>query len=240
MMTDTDTTTTIQMPAWTAGQEDCPGCTCCTAALCARGRVRLHRCVGSAPKRYKTITYNCPCSSAQTRGTHAWRAERHRVTVMATENPLPPAVEVALRALVQGAPAADLDLKSLALLRVAGFVAELSDEVFVVTDLGAYYLHARSDFRFPACVEVVSADRRTRTAQVIVGAWDPARPVTVLLDLLLLDTERTVDQLPGLWLEAETNCPADPDDVVLTRVRVAPELPADVMPLPVLGVAGGH
>ncbi|WP_405759536.1 hypothetical protein OG234_13590 [Streptomyces sp. NBC_01420] len=236
MMTDTSETT-LQIPAWTAGNEDCPDCDCCTAALCARGRVRVHCCAGSAPAECKTTVYGCPCSSRLTRGTHAWRAERHRATVQATQDPLPPAAEAVLNRVATRDLTNDLDLGMLAVLRVAGFVAELADELFVLTELGAYYLTVRAGTRYPVSVEVLSVDRPTRTAQVLVGAWHADRPVTVLLDQLLVDAEMPAEQLPGLWLDAEANPDvADPDDLVLTRVRVASGMPADLVPVPAPGV----
>jgi hypothetical protein len=137
-------------------------------------------------------------------------------------------VEVVLRALAQGEVSGDR--QALALLRVGGFVAEPTDEVFTITELGEMYLNARSDLRFPACLEVLAVDKTARLAQVVVGAWDTTRPVPVLLDQLTDATGLAAEELPGVWLDAEANCHAqEPDDVVLTRIRVAGPLPAGFM-----------
>jgi len=205
-------------------EADCPDCHCCTARLCERGRHSIHQCRGLTAEELRATVYNCPCSSALTRGTHAWRLERVRATRYATEHPLAPAVEVVLRALAMGETADDL--RALAQLRVAGFVAEPADELFTVTELGAFYLDMRSAARLTTSVEVLSVDTKARTAQCAVVGWRMAEPVTVLLDQLQADTGLPVQELAGTWLEAEANCYADQaDDVVLTRVRVAPPLP---------------
>jgi hypothetical protein len=199
--------------------QDCPNCSCCTAPLCERGRTSVHTCVGLTPEAYRATVYGCPCSSRLTRGTHAWRLDRIRATRYATEYPLAPAAEVALRALVHGEVVDDLPV--LALLRVAGFAAELADETFVVTELGRYYLNTRSDLRFPTSVEVLSVDVKTRSAQCLVLSWSETEPVTVLLDQLLVDTQLTAGELPGMTLEAHANHQAaTADDVVLTRIAL--------------------
>jgi hypothetical protein len=134
-------------------------------------------------------------------------------------------VEVVLRALARGEVVNDY--QTLALLRVAGFAVEMADELFTVTELGQVYLHARSDVRFPASAEVVVVDRAARLAHVIVGAWDGSRTVPVLLDHLTRATGLEAQELLGVWLDVDANCHAtDPDDLVLTRIRVAEPLPA--------------
>ncbi|MDI9836213.1 hypothetical protein [Streptomyces sp. KAU_LT] len=169
---------------------------------------------------YRAKVWGCPCSSPMRRGTAAWRAERLRVTVRATECPLPPSLEVVLRHLAEGRVSPDL--QALALLRIGGFVAEPADELFVVTELGRVYLDARRGPRFPVGVEVLSVDRAARLARVVVGAWDSSWPVLVLVDHLTGPTGLTVEELPGVWLDAEANVDAtDADDLVLTKVRLA-------------------
>jgi hypothetical protein len=201
---------------------DCPNCSCCTAPLCERGRTSTHECHGLTPEEYRATVYGCPCSSRLTRGTHAWRLDRIRATRYATEYPLAPAAEVALRALVHGEVVDDMPM--LARLRIAGFVAEPAEGTFTVTELGTYYLNTRSDPRFPTSVEVLSVDVKTRSAQCLVLSWSATEPVTVLLDQLLVDTERTADELPGMALEAHANhLAATADDVVLTRITVPVE-----------------
>ncbi|PSK52405.1 hypothetical protein B0E38_04731 [Streptomyces sp. 111WW2] len=204
----------------------CPDCDCCSAALCERGRTSTFRCAGLAQEAHRALVYGCPCSSALTRGTHAWRLDRIRITRYATEYPLTPAIEVALRALARREVVDDLG--ALAWLRIGGLAVEPADEVFVVTELGEFYLKTRSAPRSPATVDVLSVDRRTRTAQCLVPLWREGEPVTVLLDQLLVETGLTAGQLPGMWLEAHVNHLAETaDDVVLTRVTVPSPVPEE-------------
>ncbi|MEZ7004980.1 hypothetical protein [Streptomyces sp. AD55] len=157
----------------------------------------------------------------------------------ATECPLPPSVEVVLRALAQGEGAEPLDLQALAMLRLGGFAAEPADELHVITDLGLAYLTARSDQRFPTCVEVLGVDKARRFAQVAIGAWHSGRPVLVLLEYLMRVTGLTAEELPGVWLDADVNALAeDPDDLVLTQVRVPPPVDETVC-LRVITPVGG-
>jgi hypothetical protein len=174
--------------------------------------------------------YGCPCSSPLLRGTAAWRAERLRATVRATECPLPASVEVVLRALARGEVVEDR--QALGLLRVGGFAQDTDAGEWSVTELGQVYLDARSALRGPASVEVVLVDRRARMAYVVVGAWHADRLVPVLLDHLVESTSLAAEELPGVWLDAHANCHAsDPDDLVLTKVQVAPPVPAGFMDL---------
>lgn len=208
--------------------EQCPNCPCCFAELCQRGAARVRECVGCVRPEYRANVYGCPCSSPLRRGTAAWRAERIRATVRATECPLPACVEVVLRALARGEEVEDR--QALGLLRVGGFAQDTDAGEWSVTELGQVYLDARSSLRGPASVEVVLVDRRARLAYVVVGAWHADRLVPVLLDHLTESTGLAVDELPGLWLDAEANClAAEADDLVLTKVRVAPPLPAGFM-----------
>ena len=204
-------------------QKDCPRCPCCTEELCARGSTSVMECVGLTSAECKGTVYGCPCSSPLTRGTHAWRVAQIRVTRVATEKPLPPDVEVVLRTLADGGEATDLTV--LAQLRVRGF-AEETEAGHVVTELGRTYLILRGDHRFVTPVEVLSVDTKTRTAEVVVVGWNIKTPVTVLLDQLIAETSLTAEALPGTFLEAEANCRAESaEDVVLTKILVAPPLP---------------
>lgn len=206
-------------------QRDCPKCQCCTAQLCERGRTSVRQCFGLTPDEHRQTVYGCPCSSSAARGTHAWRAERIRVTRYATEHPLPPDAEVTLRALADGGTVED-DTQTLARLRVAGFALDTETAGHVATELGRLYLAVRGDHRFVTPVEVLAVDTKTRTASVVVVGWHIQEPVTVLLDQLTAHTGLGSQELPGTFLEAEANCRADAaDDVVLTRIRVAPPLP---------------
>ena len=48
----------------------CPHCTCCTARLCARGRVCVAGCLGQVTDpRTRAIVAECPCSAETTPGT---------------------------------------------------------------------------------------------------------------------------------------------------------------------------
>ncbi|WP_411092228.1 hypothetical protein [Streptomyces sp. 049-1] len=208
--------------------EQCPNCPCCFAELCQRGAARVRECVSCVRPQYRHNVYGCPCSSPLKRGTAAWRAERIRATVRATECPLPPSVEVVLRGLAHGEVTGDR--QALGLLRVGGFAQDTDAGDWSVTELGQVYLAARSDLRGPACAEVALVDRRARLAYVVVGAWHADRLVPVLLDHLTESTGLAADELPGLWLDADANClAAEADDLVLTRVRVAPPVPAGFM-----------
>ncbi|WP_280866489.1 hypothetical protein [Streptomyces sp. SAI-127] len=209
-------------------EENCPNCSCCFRELCQRGAARTGECVSCVRPEYRMGVFGCPCSSPLLRGTAAWRAERIRATVRATECPLPPCVEVILRALAQGEVAEDR--QALGLLRVGGFAQDTDDGEWSICELGQVYLDARHDPRLPACVEVLSVDKTARLAQVTVGAWDPARPVPVLLSHLTDATGLPAEELPGVWLEADVNCHAqEPDDLVLTKVRLAEPLAQGAM-----------
>ncbi|MFJ4469499.1 hypothetical protein ACIP2X_18675 [Streptomyces sp. NPDC089424] len=219
---------TVEIPtqgpafAWPEG-EQCPNCPCCFAELCQRGAARVRECVSCVRPQYRADVYGCPCSSPLKRGTAAWRAERLRATVRATECPLPASVEVVLRALAQGEKVEDR--QALGLLRVGGFAQDTDAGEWSICELGQVYLDARSAPRFRACVEVVAVDRAARLAQVIVGAWSPVLPVPVLLEHLVDSTGLAADELAGVWLDADANCHATtPDDLVLTHIQVAEPL----------------
>ncbi|MGO4425589.1 hypothetical protein AB4Z54_44585, partial [Streptomyces sp. MCAF7] len=200
-------------------QRDCPNCRCCTEQLCERGRTSVMQCHGLTPDEHRQTVYRCPCSSPTTRGTHAWRAERIRVTRYATEHPLPPDVEVTLRTLADGGTVEDT--QPLARLRAAGFALETETAGHVVTEVGRLYLAVRGDHRFVTPVEVLTVDPQARTASVVVVGWHIQEPVTVLLDQLTAHTGLDPQDLPGTFLEAEANCrAATADDVVLTRICV--------------------
>ncbi|MFE4796159.1 hypothetical protein ACFRFL_13845 [Streptomyces sp. NPDC056708] len=209
-------------------QQDCSRCGCCTTELCERGRNSLSRCAGHAPKDLREFVYGCPCSAATTKHTASWRMEQVRVTKMARELPLRPEAALLLRALAAGEDVQDLD--NLApQLKVHG-LAQIIDLRPAITELGRTYLAAADDRRFTTPVEVLSVDAKQRTAQVVVVGWHMREPVTVLLDHLITSTGLGAEELPGVFLEAEANCYAETaDELVLTRVRVAPPLPSGWM-----------
>ncbi|MFE3378810.1 hypothetical protein [Streptomyces anulatus] len=203
---------------------DCPDCLCCSVALCERGRITIRACAGCTPAESRPIVANCPCSSEETRGTAAWRAARYRVTTQATGHPVQVDVEAALRAVAAGDVTADM-AEQIAQLVTRRFV-EFEESRPVMTHLGARYLEARDEHRFRTPVEVELVDIDTRTARVIVVGWSLTAGVTVLLDQLLVETQLEPGDLVGKFLEAEVNCRAvDADDLVLTRIGVAPPLP---------------
>lgn len=208
-------------------QPDCPTCSCCTANLCAKGRHSILECFGLTSEETQNTVRGCPCSSEETRGTAAWRAGQLRVTMHATTNrALAVDVEAALRAVAAGEDVAEHaeQITSLALRRYVAFV----NSTPALTELGARYLTARSEQRFPTPIQVETVDVTTRTARVIVVGWSLTDGVTVLLDQLLTATGLDAEQLPGLFLEAVANCHArEADDLVLTDVTMAPPLPPE-------------
>lgn len=210
-------------------QADCPNCTCCSGALCERGRSSTMQCFGLTPEEHRETVRDCPCSAATTRGTHAHKAALIRVTRLATELPLTPPVESVLRTLVDGEEVGPDD-EGVLQLKVRGLVQVLADRT-VLTSLGRRYLTARGEHRFATPVEVLAVDIRTRTVQAVVVGWHLEQPVTLLLDQVTTESKVPVDQLvAGMFLEAEANCRTESaDDLVLTDIRVAPPLPAGWM-----------
>ncbi|MEU5834545.1 hypothetical protein ABZ820_12845 [Streptomyces diacarni] len=201
-------------------QPTCPKCTCCPAPLCANGRLNALGCHGLADREVRESVYGCPCSAASTRGTHAWRAEQIRVTVHATEHPLPLEIEDALRDVAEFGPEPAGTVA--AQLRVHGLVTE-AFEGHAITEAGRTYLAVRGGRRHVTPAQVLAIDLARRTASVSVECWQGGQPVTVLLDYLTARTGLPAQALPGTWLEAEANCRAPhADDVVLTRIRTAP------------------
>jgi hypothetical protein len=111
-----------------------------------------------------------------------------------------------------------------------GYAGTTADGEPTLTPLGARYLEAGTERRFPTPVEVESVDHKARTAQVIVVGWSLERAVTVLLDQLTTETGLEADDLPGKFLEANANCHATTaGEIVLTNVSIAPDLPAGFM-----------
>jgi hypothetical protein len=210
-------------------QPDCPNCECCTAALCAKGRTTILECFGFTSEDTRETVRGCPCSSETTRGTVSWRAGKLRVTVHATgPRPLAVDVESVLRAVAAGEDVFEhaLQVTPLTMRRYVAF----ENNMPALTELGATYLAARDDDRFPTAVEVEAVDVATRTARVVVVGWSLTDGVTVLLDQLLSATGLQPQELPGRFLEATANCRTEhADDLVLTNVQLAPPLPAGWM-----------
>ncbi|MFI9026383.1 hypothetical protein [Streptomyces sp. NPDC053560] len=207
--------------------KDCPNCLCCTQALCERGRNSVLECAGHTTAELREVVFGCPCSAARTPKTASWRASQVRATRMAREVPLGQEAELLLRALADGRDV-DEDGEHFPQLKVRG-LADLEELRPVVTELGRTYLAARDDVRADTPVRVVDVDVPSRTARVEVAAWQPDKPVTVLLDQVLSDSGLDVDSLPGRWLTAEANCHADEHRLVLTGFRKSEELPAGWM-----------
>lgn len=207
-----------------AAQEPCPGCRCCTAKLCERGRINVGECMAHTPPEMTVSVAGCPCSAPTTRGTHAWRAEMIRITKHATEHPMPEEAEEILRALTACESFTDPG-GFLRTLRSRGYVTG-ADPAWQITDAGRRYITARTEHRFATPVEIEAVDLTTRTARVVVVGWNIEAPVTVLLDQLTTTTGLTPEELPNRFLEARANCyVTDPDDLVLTRMQLAPPLP---------------
>jgi hypothetical protein len=211
-------------------QAPCANCACCSAVLCERGRNSVHQCAGLTDEQTKQIVSGCPCSAATTPGTHAWRLARIKATTHATERPMRTPCALLLRVLAnaeEGAPVSDPE-DMLGMLKAYGYAGTREDGLPVITDLGRRYLQAREEPRFPVAVEVTAVDLKARTATVIVGAWDTARPVTILLDQLQAATKLAPVELPGTWVSAEVNCQAaEADELVLTKIRVADLTPQE-------------
>ncbi|MFG2404191.1 hypothetical protein ACGFR8_07605 [Streptomyces brevispora] len=150
-----------------------------------------------------------------------------RVTMHATtDRPLSGDVEAALRAVAAGEDVSRYaeQITPLGLRRYVGF----EDSRPLITELGARYLVARDERRYPTPIQVETVDIATRTARVIVVGWSITDGVTVLLDQLTSATSLEAEQLPGRFLEAVANCQAlEADDLVLTDVTIAPPIPAE-------------
>lgn len=201
-------------------QPPCPDCSCCTAVLCARGRMSPGRCHShTAPDTWETVV-DCPCSAETTPGTYAWRVAQVRVVRLALEAPLLPHEEDLLRTIVTDGGPFTAEVTRLSRLTVQG-LARWTDDGAVATPLGARYLAARTEARTVTGLEVRSVSSHERTASVAVIGWRADEPVTVLLDQLVADTGLSAAELSAdPWLEAEVNCgAARADDLVITNVR---------------------
>jgi hypothetical protein len=209
--------------------KECPDCPCCSAALCERGRQSVMRCSGQHLRddSLRQIVSGCPCSAETTEGTHAWRAAWIRITRHAVERPLRTPAALLLRALETGEGGEVEDPEDmLGLLKAYKYVAVDGQGRPVITAFGRRYLEARTESRFATPVEVEAVDHAARTATVIVVGYSLERRVTVLMDQLTNEAGLKAEELPGKFLEADANCrAASPDEIVLTKVRVAPELP---------------
>ncbi|PWI09745.1 hypothetical protein DIZ27_14510 [Streptomyces sp. NWU339] len=209
-------------------RQPCPNCVCCTAALCERGQHDIGECMAHTRPEFTVAVAGCPCSSAKTRGTHAWRVEMLRITKHATEAPMPVEAEEILRALSVSESFTDPG-GFLRTLRARGYVSG-AEPAYQITGFGRRYIAARTEKRFTTPVEVEAVDTKMRTARVVVVGWHIEQSVTVLLDQLTNTTGLTPEELPSRFLEAKANChAADADDIVLTRIQLAPPLPADWM-----------
>jgi hypothetical protein len=207
--------------------KECPNCSCCSEKLCEHGARSTMRCSGLTDTDTMQLVSGCPCSAETTEGTHAWRAARIRITRHATERPLRASVALLLRVLerAEGGPVEDPE-DMLRRLTAYGYAAVTEDGRPVITAFGRRYLEARTEQRFATPVQVETVDHQARTAQVIVVGWDLGRAVTVLLDQLVTETGLKAEELPGTFLEADANCrAATADEIVLTKVRLAPDLP---------------
>lgn len=214
--------------------KDCPNCPCCSARLCERGRRSVMRCSGQRLRddSLMQLVSGCPCSAETTEGTHAWRLAQIKITRHATERPLRGPAALLLRVL-EGADGEDVDDPEdmLGMLKAYGYAATTADGRPVITPFGRRYLEARTEQRYATPVHVDSVDLEARTAQVVVIGWHVEQRVTVLLDQLVSESGLQPDRLPGAFLEAEANCRAETGDgLVLTKIRVAPDVPDGASP----------
>jgi hypothetical protein len=91
---------------------------------------------------------------------------------------------------------------------------------------------------FPTPIEVLNVNGDS--AQVIVVGWNITQPVTVPIGLLTTSTGLALHELAGRWLEATVNCHAKrAEDLVITDVTLAPDLPDGWMACLVCDGTGG-
>lgn len=201
---------------------DCPDCSCCTAALCERGRVSVRECAGHVDDEHRSVVTGCPCSSESARGSLAWRVLRIRAVTAATEEPLPVPLEVALRGVEHGTRIAQLRGGDSVVghLVARGMVDADAEGSTRLTEYGRLYLAARTESRQSTAVLVHDVNVRARTARVVVVGRTTGRVLTVPMDQLANEhTGLTPEELSGAVLNAYANCSAThDDDVVLTRV----------------------
>lgn len=200
----------------------CPDCECCTAALCARGRASVLRCVNHVDaEELKESVRECPCSAESTRGTLAWRAAMVRAVTFATEKPLRPEVERLLTDVYEAELPNGEREALMPILAVRRYVTWAPGSVAQITDFGCAYVWARRGVRTESVVSVLSVDVEARTAQVIIPAFSADQPVTVMMDQLVNSrTEVTVETVLTVPLYAEVNPDAvTAEFVVLTKVR---------------------
>jgi hypothetical protein len=199
----------------------CPGCGCCTAALCAKGRASVSECAGHVadPELLERVS-DCPCSAESTPGTLSWRAAMVRATTFATEKPLRPELESLMTRLSEAAPYADL----------AGLLPKLAVRRYIVwrpglephlTEFGWAYIRARWGApRVTSSVTIRALDLTARTAEVIATAFSATQPVTVPLDQVVnTRTGLTAENAVLAVLYADVNADAlRAEQVVLTKV----------------------
>lgn len=204
-------------------QGPCPHCSCCSAALCRKGRASVRGCAGStAPAAQETVA-GCACSAAGTRGTAAWRDGMVTATLQAADQPLPGPVEDLLRLLTDGPCTVEDPHRLLLALQLRGFV-QSRDGLVEMTDFGRAYLAARDGTRRPVRGRVTRVDREANTARITLDLDErPQTGVTVLLDQLAAATGIDPDGLPGVVVDAEANTDAKrPREIVLTGIRARP------------------
>ncbi|WP_435111651.1 hypothetical protein [Nocardiopsis synnemataformans] len=71
----------------------CPGCECCTAALCEIGKASFDRCEGETSPGAMEVVRGCPCSGPQAADSVAHLMERWREQVRAEWEKDPTAAE---------------------------------------------------------------------------------------------------------------------------------------------------
>lgn len=221
-------------------QPECPRCSCCTAALCARGRIEVGECAGRTPQEYQRTVAGCPCSSRLTVGTVAWRAGMVRATRHAVEQPLPWATETVLRGLAERVPSVADPGGAISSLYACGYITANAGQL-VATALGRAYLAGRDGRRSATPVLVDQVDVAERTARVVVAGWSLTEPVTVLLEQVMSATSLEPGELPGMLLDGVANLDAaTADEVVLTGIRTPLRLlSAGWQPAAVGGGPGG-
>lgn len=209
-------------------QEACPDCSCCSAALCRKGRADVLECAAHTGAGSRHTVAGCPCSAPITQGTAAWRAGMVTATLQATELPLPEPMEAVLRALAAGQTGVPDPHGFLLALRLRDFVHSRGDHRLEVTDMGRAYLAARDGERLAVRGRVLDVDAEANTARVVLDVCRPDARVTVLADQLSTLTGVDAAELPGLEVGAVANLDAErAEEIVLTGIRARPAVLPD-------------
>ncbi len=90
----------------------------------------------------------------------------------------------------------------------------------------------RARLAMPAVVEVIGVHptEEIPTVEVLIPAWRPSAAAQLPASLIIQDTGVALNDLDGIWLDAEVNCHAERErDLFFRNFSVSPELPAGWM-----------